>query len=232
VKIIDINLEILKSVIFELKSIKDDLVFLGGATISLFITEPHNVTIRETFDVDCVVDVIHRTAYDDISKKLRLIGFNEDMESSVTCRFKKGSLILDLMPIDEKILGFSNIWYKDGFENAIKVKVGSIDIKVFSLPFLIATKIEAFKGRGKGQYISSHDIEDIVTLFDGRSTIAMDMKMSNKKVQDYLRAEFKKLLSDQNFQNSLEAHISDRQNLVGRKQIIIDRMNAFIKGNH
>jgi hypothetical protein len=85
----DISLETLKITAKELKLLKNDLVFLGGSTISLFVTEPQNVTIRETIDVDCVVEVSHRNAYEDISKQLRSLGFNEDMHSSVTCRLGK-----------------------------------------------------------------------------------------------------------------------------------------------
>jgi len=99
-----------------------------GATISLFITEPLDVKIRETLDVDCVVEVSHRGDYENISKNLRKIGFTEDVESKVLCRFKKKDLILDVMPTDTKILGFTNIWHKDGFKNSIKTNVSGQEI--------------------------------------------------------------------------------------------------------
>ena len=135
----DINLEIFKLMIEELSSLRDELVFLGGSTISLFITEPRHVVIRETLDVDCVVEVLHRGEYENISKKLRNLGFNEDIEGKVLCRFKKQNLVLDVMPTDTKILGFTSIWYKDGFKNSIKMKVSGRDVKVFDLPYLMAT---------------------------------------------------------------------------------------------
>ena len=127
---LDINLEILKMTLVELKDLKNDLVFLGGSTIFLFITDPLNVSIRETLDVDCVVKVTHRGGYEEISKRLRALGFNEDAQSSVICRFRKGSLILDVMPTDSKIFGFTNIWYKNGFENSIKMAVEDLQINV------------------------------------------------------------------------------------------------------
>ena len=99
------------------------------------------------------------------------------------------------------------------------------------MPYLIAAKIEAFKSRGKGQFISSHDIEDIVTLFDGRSTIANDLNNADEAVRKYLKVEFGKLMGDKNFKTSLDAHISDRLNLVGRTKIVIDRINEFISNN-
>ena len=183
----DINLEILKLASKLLQPLRDELVFLGGATISIYITEFMHIKIRETFDVDCVVEVSHRLEYEEIAKKLRTLGFREDMESNVICRFKKGSLILDVMPTDSKILGFTNIWYKDGFVNAKEIQIEGEKIKVFDLPYLIATKIEAFKGRGNGEFLVSHDIEDIITLIDGRPTIAEDLKKSDELLKDYLQ---------------------------------------------
>lgn len=225
----DINLEILKVIAEELKSLKEEIVYLGGATISLFVTEPEYVSIRETFDVDCVVEVTHRQEYEAIAQKLRKLGFKEDNQSSVICRFRKGELILDVMPTDGKILGFSNIWYQEAFKNAVKIKVSKNEINVFDYPYLIATKIEAFKGRGKGQYRMSHDIEDIVTLFDGRSSIAENMSGYSQKLKNYLSKELKTMIEDQNFVNSLDAHISDRENINGRKKIVLARINEFIR---
>ncbi len=227
---IDTNLEILMLVIKELNSLSEELVFLGGSTISLFITEPFHVDIRETFDVDCVVEVSHRSEYEAISKKLRSLGFSEDSENKVLCRFKKKDLVLDVMPTDSKILGFTNIWYKDGFKKSVKMNVSGQDISVFDLPYLVATKLEAFKGRGRGDYLFSHDIEDIVTLIDGRPSISKDLASADAKVANYLKKEFEELINNQNFINSLEAHISDRENLEGRKKIVLQRIMEFLDG--
>ncbi len=174
----DIHLEILILTVQALGELTEKLIFLGGSTISFYITEPEVVQIRETLDVDCVVEVSSRLEYEDLIQKLRKKGFTEDYESKVICRYKKRELILDVMPADLKILGFTNKWYKSGIENAIELDLEKTKIKVFSPAFLIASKIEAFKGRGKGSFSTSSDIEDIVTVFDGRSNIAQDLMES------------------------------------------------------
>ena len=224
----DVDLDILKIAAKTLQPLKDELVFLGGATISIYITEPIHVKIRETFDVDCVVEVGHRMEYEAIAKKLRSIGFSEDIDSQVICRFKKDSIILDVMPTDPKILGFTNIWYKEGYQNAKIFQIGNVSNKVFDLPYLIATKIEAFKGRGKSEFLYSHDIEDIITLFDGRPSISDDLKKCDQKLLKYLKKEIETFLSNRNFISSLDGHISDRLNVDGRKQIIIERIKKFL----
>jgi predicted nucleotidyltransferase len=226
-----IDLEILKTIVYELSPVLDQLVFIGGATVSLYIDEPQHVDIRETLDVDCVVEVNHRNAYETLSQRLRDIGFSEDMNSEVTCRFKKGDMILDVIPTDPKILGFSNIWYVDGFKNHVVKKVETQDIKVFALPYLVASKIEAFKGRGKNHFTASHDLEDIVTLFDGCSKIVTEIQSSGPKVRSYLQVEFNRLINNSQFISSLDAHISDRENLTGRKSIILSKMHKVALPN-
>jgi predicted nucleotidyltransferase len=224
----NIDLEILKLMVRELVPIVDEIVFVGGATVSLFVTEPQFVNIRETFDVDCVVEVSHRQDYEEFSKKLRKIGFSEDIESGVLCRFKKRDLILDLMPTDTKILGFTNIWYQEGFKNSIQKTVDGLKIQTFDLPYLLATKIEAFKGRGKNDFRMSHDIEDIMTLFDGRANIANDLMSASNGVLKYLKHELSLFLSNSDFLQSIEGHVSDRENTSFRKDLILDRLKALV----
>jgi hypothetical protein len=93
---------------------------------------------------------------------------------------------------------------------------------------LIASKIEAFKGRGKGNFMTSPDIEDIVTLIDGRAEIANDLIAAPAEVRHELKKEFTSLIQNPKFLDSLDAHISDRMNLNGRKQIVLDRINKFL----
>lgn len=157
----DIHLDILKLTVQALGDLTDDLVFIGGSTISLYITEPEVVQVRETFDVDCIVEASGRLEYEETVKRLRKRGFNEDMEEKVICRYKKGELILDLMPTDARILGFTNKWYKSAIQNTTETSLAGKKIKIFTPAYLIASKVEAFKGRGKGSFISSTDIEDL-----------------------------------------------------------------------
>lgn len=224
----EIDLDVLKLIIHEIKDIKDHFVFVGGATISLHVDEPQHIDIRETFDVDCIVEVVHRRDYEEISKKLRSIGFSEAIDSSVLCRFQKKDLILDVMPTSSEILGFTNIWYKEGFEKNIKKKVNGVEISVFDLPYLIAAKIEAFKGRGQGHFMTSHDIEDIVTLFDGCSYVAEKINTASETVKTYLKNELSGFLNNPQFISSLDGHISSRANISGRKKKILERMKSSV----
>jgi hypothetical protein len=50
------------------------------------------------------------------------------------------------MPTEPEAIGFSNIWYPEGFQTAINHRLDEqTEIKIFSLPYFVATKWEAFK---------------------------------------------------------------------------------------
>lgn len=46
-------------------------------------------------------------------------------------------------------------------------------IRMVSAPYFLITKLEAFDGRGGGDYLLSHDIEDIIAVLDGSPRLQM-----------------------------------------------------------
>ena len=49
-------------------------------------------------------------------------------------------------------------------------------IRIVTGPFFIATKLEGFKGRGKGDFLGSHDLEDMISVVDGRATLVKEVR--------------------------------------------------------
>lgn len=90
-----------------------DVVFVGGQMVELLVTDPAAVRMRPTDDVDVVVPVTTRTAYRQLQQQLAELGFRPDMrDGAPICRVRTSDdLVLDAMPLDEEILGFSNRWY-------------------------------------------------------------------------------------------------------------------------
>jgi hypothetical protein len=105
------NLAMLEFVARKLGKLKDQFIFLGGCTTALFITDPAAPDIRSTIDVDCIVDVASLVQYHKIERTLQKLGFKKSLVEEVICRWYYDDAILDVMPTDEKILGFSNYWY-------------------------------------------------------------------------------------------------------------------------
>lgn len=148
------NITRIKAVYNALEEMASEVVFIGGATVSLYTERPGGET-RPTEDVDILVEVAHYSGYAVVEEKLRAKGFINDVESRVLCRYKVKGITVDVMPTAEDILGFSNRWYKPAFESAVQVTVDAdYNISIFSAPYFLASKLEAFKHRGRndGQF--------------------------------------------------------------------------------
>lgn len=71
-----------------LRPVLGEVVFLGGATVTLWITDPGAPPVRATKDVDVVVEVTTRSAFYAFEQRLRSLGFAEDQEDGVICRWR------------------------------------------------------------------------------------------------------------------------------------------------
>jgi hypothetical protein len=116
--------------------------------------------------------------YAEFGDRLRRLGFAEDIrEGAPVCRWIQQGTTLDVMPLIEKILGFSNRWYRSAMDSAVsKGLADDLEIRMVTAPFFVATKLEAFKGRGKRDFFGSHDLEDVISVVDGRAEIVTEVQ--------------------------------------------------------
>jgi hypothetical protein len=185
----------------------DDLVFVGGATVHLWLTEPGAPPARPTEDVDVVCDVATRSEYYRLGRRLRERGFQEAVDASVLCRWRtvEPRLVLDVMPSDPDILGFSNPWYEGAIASAAAVPLGSgAWISAAIPPMLVATKLCAWKGRGGGDLLRSLDVHDVLVLFDGRSELVGELRASPPTLRDYVVSELAELRAQSYFDYAVE----------------------------
>jgi len=154
------NLEILSLAVDQLDELADEMVFLGGCATGLLITDSAAPPIRVTQDVDAIVQVVSQADYYQLSEKLRAKGFTEDIsDDAPICRWVADLVVLDVMPTDTTILGFGNKWYAPAAEKSDIIQLPSgKSIRLVSAPYFLVTKLEAFDGRGRGDYLASHDI--------------------------------------------------------------------------
>lgn len=146
------------------------------------------------------------------------------------CRWDCDGILVDVVPTDKSILGFSNRWYKDAQENAINSDIGNSKIiRVISAPYFLATKLEAFKDRGKQDFLLSHDIEDVISVIDGRSEIVNDILNTAQNIKEYLSIEFNSLINNPLFIEDLPGHLNYSTETEKRKKIVEERINAIIK---
>jgi hypothetical protein len=131
------------------------------------------------------------------------------------------------MPTDTKVLGFSNRWYHPALQNAGTTEVGDYQIKLISAPYFLATKLEAFHGRGQFDYRMSRDVEDIVTVLDGRPEIVAEVQRAATSLQQYLSEEFLSLLSELDFLEALPGHMLPDTVSQQRVRIVLDRIRQI-----
>ena len=112
------------------------------------------------------------------------------------------------MPTDDDTKGFKNYWYEEGFKNAINYKINEeITIKILSAPYFIATKLEAFKGRGNSDGRTSHDFEDIIFVLENRKSIWDELNHADHKLKEYLTLEFRTLFKNKNLFEWIDCHV-------------------------
>jgi nucleotidyltransferase AbiEii toxin of type IV toxin-antitoxin system len=193
-----VNVELLELAAAALTDLLAEVVFVGGATVELWISDPGAPPVRPTQDVDVIVEVTTRSAFHEFEAKLRARGFTEDQEDGVICRWRhhESGLILDAMPTHADIIGFENRWQAEALPHAIERELPSgARIRAVSPPYLLATKLEAFKGRGHGDFLGSRDFADIVALLDGRAELTTEVAAAPRDVRRYLGEETRRLLN-------------------------------------
>lgn len=221
-----INITRIKAVNNALEELKDKVVFVGGATVSLYADSAAE-EIRPTEDIDIVVEIWARKDYFEIDEKLRKLGFVNDQESGIICRYKIDGLVVDVMPTQSDILGFTNKWYQPGFENSISYNLSESEIKIFSPPYFLASKLEAFIGRGNHDGRTSKDFEDLVFVLQNRLSIWSELADSNDEVFEYLKNTLANLMSNPNFEEWVDCHAGFGN--ISATYYIIEELNKFIQ---
>ncbi|HLG15316.1 MAG TPA: hypothetical protein VJH03_12545 [Blastocatellia bacterium] len=230
----DPNLQLLIDAAKLLIPVLDKLVFVGGCTTGLLISDKGAGDVRPTFDVDAITEI---TSYADLlsfSERLRELGFTEDTSGDAPlCRWQQGSVKLDVMPLDEEILGFSNRWYRGAMKaaQALELEAG-LRIRVVDAPYFCATKIEAFRGRGRGDYFSSRDIEDLMAVVDGRPELINELRSAPDDVRSYIAEAVGHMLETREFKDALPGHLLPDAASQSRITILLERLNEMSARTH
>lgn len=222
------NLLRIKAVYDALEELQDSVIFVGGATVSLYVQRVAE-EIRPTDDVDVLIELTDYKDYATLEEKLRSKRFVNDIESGVICRYKIQGITVDIMPTNDTILGFSNIWYPQGFKTAVKYDLGDgYKINIFRPEYFIATKLEAFKNRGGNDGRTSTDFEDLIYIFNHRTTLWQEMSFADHEIKSYLQQQFKLLLENQYLEEWISSHLEYTEQR--RARYIIGSLNEFCFG--
>lgn len=225
------NKALLTQMAFSLKPLLEQFVFVGGCAVDLLVDDVAANDVRITGDVDVIAEVASRAEYYSLIEELRVLGFSEviptEDDPAPICRLSHKNMLLDVMPTDESILGFSNPWYLPAVKNADIVELEEgLSIRLVSVAYFIATKLIAFRSRGNSDYYC-HDMEDIITVFNGNSKIVEHISNASQDVREYISNEFSILVADKGFKvNCIAGNLSYEDKM--RVELVFERIKSII----
>lgn len=221
----DPNLPHLRQIAEGLGELREQVVFVGGAVAGLLVTDPLADSVRATRDVDAVVNT-SRAGFHRMEEAVAARGFARDVSSEVICRWvhKASGVIFDLMPVQPEVLGFTNRWYPFAVETAVSVDLGQgVVIRLVSAVAFVATKLEAFANRGAGDFLTSHDLEDVLNIVDGREELVGEMRKAPPDLQGAVAAAMGQLLANADFANVLPGLLAEPE----RAGVVLERLRAL-----
>jgi Nucleotidyl transferase AbiEii toxin, Type IV TA system len=227
------NIRMLELAAEHLDSLVGEVVFVGGATVELWITDEAAPEFRPTDDIDVIAEITTTRDYHRFEKRVRELGLENDQQGGVICRFKHpdSGVLLDVMPTKASILGFENRWQGEAFPHAIDVALPSgKSIRTIPPPYLLATKIEAFKTRGKGDLYGSRDFGDVVALIDGREELTAEVANAPAALREYVAGQLSELSRYPVFDNGLEGALPSSPETRARVELVIRPRIAAIVG--
>ena len=222
-----INLALVAQVAEGLKELREKMVFIGGAVISLYTDDPAADEIRPTTDIDMTINLANYAEWAKMQERLAELKFYPDPEGQSICSYKFEKIAIDIMPADDSSIGVSNKWYKPGFKYLQQIVLPKgISINILPAPYFLATKLEAFKDRGGNDFYGSHDFEDIIYLLDNRTTIVEEILAADEDVRQYIKQELILIKNHPQAGEILAMHIHP---LVreDRLPIMLEKMNEL-----
>jgi hypothetical protein len=136
------------------------------------------------------------------------------------------------MPANASLVGFDNRWQGVALPHAEERRLPSgLVIRAISPPYLLATKLEAFRGRGRGDHLASHDLEDVVMLVDGREELVDEIAGAADEVRSHLSSECAALLSEPRFLDAIFGFLRpDMASQARAELIVLPRLRAIAAG--
>ena len=225
-----INIAVVAEVAEALKDVKDQMVFVGGAVVSLYTDDPAADEIRPTQDIDMALIIVNLSHWEKVQEQLAALGFHPDPFGHAICSYKYKDIPVDIKSTGEGPIGSTNRWFKIGFDNLWMAKAKEQELKILSAPCFLATKFEAFNDRGS-DYRSSHDMEDIIYVLDNRMGIVEEIEKDDPRIANFIKEQLQKIISKGMMQEVLIAHIHPLM-LAERLPIVEEKIKQILNQSY
>jgi hypothetical protein len=221
----------LESVVATLDPLCPRFVFVGGCDTGLLITEAATPPVRTTrdVDIDVMVEIVSIGDYHTLERQLEQAGLRHDRSPDApVCRWPAGSALLDVMPTDKAVLGFGNRWYEEAVRTVVThVLPSGTSIRLISAPVFMPTKLGAFADRGHGDFLASHDLEDITTIVDGRPELGDETAVASLDIREHLSTQVGALLESRAFHNALPGDLPGDSASQARVPLILEHLQRL-----
>ena len=221
-----INLKVVEKVALSLEEINDQVIYVGGAMVSLYVTDEGAEPPRPTKDIDISVQISSYSQMDELREKLAKKRIYPAPTEKVLYRYSLDDILIDFIPYEKTPLGPTNRWLKPGFKKAYPVKIGSTEIKILPINLFLATKWEAFKNRGNDPR-TSHDFEDIIYLMDNNVEVVQAIKDAENDVKLFLKEMSSEILNHPSRNEIIECHINPFS-VEERRGIVLEKFRNIL----
>jgi len=100
-----INRGIIKKIALALDDLNEQVVYVGGAVVSLYINDPAADEVRPTKDIDISLSIAPVAELETIRESLTRKGFIQTAEDNIICRFRYDDVTVDVM--NTKAIGWA-----------------------------------------------------------------------------------------------------------------------------
>ena len=222
------NIGSLRAVAESLDKLGLNYAFVGGSIVGFLLDVPELSPVRATDDVDVILEIVTSEKYSNVEERLRGLGFDHDMRPDAPrCRWILGTLTVDIMPTEGSGLGLNTAWFTEALATAVEFEIAHTRLRLISPVAFLATKYVAFCDRGQGDFMASHDLEDLITVIDGRANIAREVDQAPGKLRDYVITAIQTLSKNPDFQEALPGQLPPDQASQRRLPGLRDKLKAI-----
>jgi len=222
-----VNLKVVEKVALALEELNSEVIYVGGAMVSLYVTDEGADLPRPTKDIDISVQISTYAEMDELREKLATKKIYPATTENVIYRYTYEDILIDFIPFEATELGPTNSWLKPGFEKAYSIEIGEATINILPVSLFLATKWEAYTNRGNDPRMS-HDFEDIIYVIDNNMELVEDVKNAEEDVQLFLKEMSEEILSHASRNEIIECHINPHT-AAERRELIIEKLASILE---
>jgi hypothetical protein len=208
----------------DLEIVQLPMVFVGGATMPLYVDATAGAVLRETLDVDVMVEAGSYAEFAALEGRLRSAGFRQDLGSaSPRCRWMKGNRWYDIV----------DVWTDHPHDRWARPTGAGLEqrrlpsgrtIPVLGPGRFLAAKIAALTDRGGTHWYESTDFEDIVLLLESHAQLQPWLVDTPPDVVVAVSAWAEAATRRPTLREELEGTVSRGPDVDARVEAVLDRL--------